>query len=340
MDKLIEKLGIDEKLTKPVKRPKSFNHVKDNIPPIEDYNFMADLLHLPEDKNGYQYLLVIVDLANDEFDIQPMKTRTAKATLDAMKTIFNRKILKKPYASIRTDSGGEFAGVFKKYLYDNSILHKVSLPNRHQQLANVESLNKQLGRLFNGYMNKKELETKKVYKNWTDIIPIVRKELNEIRKKKLLDNPFSHKFKVPDGTVDPKFKVDELVFRKLDIPQNALGHDQSTKGFRMGDYRYDKIPRKIKYILSYAGNPKYRYILDGFPNVSYGENELLPSTETAQKWEVKQIVGKKKIKNRIYYLVWFKGFKKAQAEPVLKSLLIEDGFQDEINEYEKSLKSK
>jgi hypothetical protein len=40
----------------------------------------------------------------------------------------------------------------------------------------------QLGRIFNAYMNAKELETGKTYKNWTGIIDIVRKELNKIRK--------------------------------------------------------------------------------------------------------------------------------------------------------------
>ncbi len=140
------------------KVPTHFNNIRNNVPQKEDYNMMADLLELPKTKNGYRYLLVIVDLFSREFDIEPLKNKEPKNVLDAMKKCFGRKHLNKTYASLRTDSGNEFKGVFHKWLFDNNILHKVALPNRHKQLSTVESLNKQLGRLFNGYMNKKNLK--------------------------------------------------------------------------------------------------------------------------------------------------------------------------------------
>ena len=105
------------------------------------------------------------DLYNNDFDIEPIKTKEPKEVLEAMKTMFKRKYIKKPYASIRTDAGTEFQGVFHKYLFDESMLHRIAIPNRHQQLANVENVNRQLGRLFNGYMNNKEEQTGRVYKN-------------------------------------------------------------------------------------------------------------------------------------------------------------------------------
>jgi hypothetical protein len=52
-------------------------------------------------------------------------------------------------------------------------------------MANVEALNKQLGLLINTFMNDKEEETKKRFREWTKIIDFVRTELNKIRKKKL-----------------------------------------------------------------------------------------------------------------------------------------------------------
>ena len=71
---------------------------------------MADLLFLPQTDSGYRYLLVMVDLANDEFDIEEMRNKESATVLKAMKNIFRRGILKKPYASIRTDAGSEFKG--------------------------------------------------------------------------------------------------------------------------------------------------------------------------------------------------------------------------------------
>ena len=217
MDKLIKKLKIDETFTKePHRKQKKFNKIKNNIPMKEDYNFMADLLSLPETKKGYKYLLSVVDLATDEFDIEPLINKTPDAVLEEFKKMIKRTYIKKPYASVRTDNGTEFKGVFHKWLYDDSILHKVNLPNRHKQMANVEHLNKQLGRLFNGYMNKKEEETGEVYKEWTDILVFVRKELNKIRKKQInynIDNIPIFDYKKAGK---PKFKIKDLVHEKLD----------------------------------------------------------------------------------------------------------------------------
>ena len=72
MQKLIQKLKIDETYTKPVIE-KKFNRVKDIVPHVKHYNYVADLLQLPETKKGYNYLLVVVDIGTDIFDIEPVK---------------------------------------------------------------------------------------------------------------------------------------------------------------------------------------------------------------------------------------------------------------------------
>ncbi len=64
-------------------------------------------------------------------------------------------------------------------------MQKTAIPDRNKSLSNVESLNKQLGRLFNGYMNQMGVKTGKVYRNWIEAVPLVPEQLNNIRKKKL-----------------------------------------------------------------------------------------------------------------------------------------------------------
>ncbi len=162
---------------------------------VPDFNFMADILHLPETKKGYRFLLVIVDLGTNEFDIEPLKgttksTITDQETLKAMQTIFKRKWLNKPQGSIRVDSGNEFKGAFQKFCYENNILLRRGLAGRHKQLSVVDALCHQLGILFNGYMNYKEQQTRKVYKEWTDVLETVREDLNNIRKVKNEITPF------------------------------------------------------------------------------------------------------------------------------------------------------
>ena len=182
MNDLLKQLHINTEFTKIRQTQKQFNHFRNNIPHLANYNDMADLLMLPTTKKGYKYLLCVVDLATNMFDMEPLKTKTAEENTIALKKIFKREYIKLPYASMRTDNGTEFQGSFNKYLINNGVLHKYSLPNRHNQMAVVERLNYQLGLLFNGYMNEKEIETEKEYREWTDIIDVVRKELNKVRE--------------------------------------------------------------------------------------------------------------------------------------------------------------
>ena len=317
---LLNELNINERFTKPIKKEKRFTKISDSVTPLEDYNYMADLLFLPKTKSGYKYLLVVVDLVTRAFDIEPLKTKEANETLKALMSIFKRKYLKKPKATLRTDNGTEFKGVFDKYLKDNKIFHALSSPYRHSQLSVVESLNKQLGRIFIGYLNAVEDKTQHQYNEWDDIINIVRKELNAIRYVKPLYTPsnIAEKYefpmlKHPQWNKPPLFKVGDIVHRKLDFPLNALGNKQTTANFRVGDYRYDKIPQKITKVLYYDGAIPYRYLLDGIKTTSFTENQLMKSTENVQKWKVKQLIGRKKIKGITYYLVWWKGYKKSEA---------------------------
>jgi hypothetical protein len=337
--KLINKFGLDETYTKVNVKPK-FDNVKSNIPPLQDYNFEADLLMLPETKEGYKYLFVICDLWSDELDSTPLKTKEPTEVLEAMKKIFKSgKYLKKPKASIGTDAGTEFKGVFHKWLYDNSIYHSVSLPHRHKQRGNIENCNKLIGRFLINYMNMKEEQTGKEYKEWTDILPELMKELNAIRKRPDLD-PFKYNYPISKDETDQKYHVGDLVIRKLDVPKNALNNEETGK-FRTGDYRYDvKEPRKIKYVLYYPKN--IRYVLEGYPNVSYTQDEILPApkNETENKYAVRKILDKKVMKRKVHYLVWWKKYKKAEStwEPIDR--LIEDGLKDEIDEYEAHIKDK
>jgi len=104
-------LGINERFTKVIQADKTFTKVKDNVPLIKNYNFMMDVLHLPTDKFGYNKLLVCVDLATDEFDIQPMKGETSEEVLKAFIKMFSRGYIKLPYSSISTDGGSSFKSV-------------------------------------------------------------------------------------------------------------------------------------------------------------------------------------------------------------------------------------
>ena len=341
MKSIFKSLGISEKqndLTKPPPKQTVFNKVKDNIPHVKNYNFMADLLMLPTAKSKNRYLLVVDDLATDNFDIEPLKTKEPKEVLSAFKTMFTRPYIKKPYASIRTDDGNEFKGVFAKWLYDESILHKVGLSGRHKQMSNVENLNKQLGRLLNGYMNSKEEELGHVFKEWDDkkILDTIRRDMNKLRQKKE-GNMFTDVYPAPSlDTMEPKYKVGDIVYRMSEFPLSALGHKQNTDKFRSGDYRWDIVPRKVVKVVYMSGQPATRYVLDFLPNVSYSDDELkLAPNQEVEKFVVKEIIGKQIIKKKVHYLVWWKNYLKKDATLEPKEELMKD-VPDLIAQYESS----
>lgn len=339
MQALIEELGLDETNTKPIRKPKKFTKVKDQIPHLANYNFGADLLMLPEsEKTKNKYCLVVTDLATNAFDIEGMPNKEAATTLAALKAMFKRKFIKKPEASITTDGGNEFKGPFQEYLFEHSILHSVAAKGRHSQNANVENLNRQLGRLFNLYMNTVEEKTGKVYTNWDDGIDVIRSKLNALRKLEEGD-PFKDEMKQPTAFAEPKFNVGDVVYHQLDVPKNALGHDLGGK-FREGDRRIDVVPKKIKMVAVYSGPETFRYILEGIPNVSYTEAQLklAPEQEKESKYVVEKLVDKKTIKKVVYYLVKWKGYKSSENTWEPKKNLIEDGLESMIEKFDKSKK--
>lgn len=331
---LIKKLEIDERYTKPRTNVQTvFNKVKDNIPMIEDFNFMADVLYLPETKQKYKFLLVVVDLASNEFDIEPLRSIDTKITAEAFQTMMKRKYLNFPKV-IRTDGGSEFKDKFTKMLTKNEVLQKVAMTKRHKQMAAVESLNKQLGRLFNGYMNLMEKKTGKVYREWTDVLNVVRDDLNQIRKFEITKDVSEYDYPMFDPESEPKYNVGDTVHEKLDHPENALGNKQPTENFRVGDVRYSMVPKKIEKIIYMNTYPYYRYMLSGNNKASYSEYELIKSRFQTERYQVKSIIDVRQVGRRKEYLVWWKGYKKNQSTWEPKANLIKDGLKNMIDEFE------
>ena len=124
---------------------------------------------------------------------------------------------------------------------------------------------------------------------------------------------------------------------KLDYPEDGLGNKQPTAHFRVGDYRFSHITREIKKVIYMNDEPYYRYILEHMPNVSYSENELKKSKNKGSNYKVKSIIGKKKIKNVVHYLVWWKGYLKKDATYEPENNLIEDGLQQMIDDYNNNI---
>ena len=81
-------------------------------------------------------------------------------------------------------------------------------------------------------------------------------------------------------------------------------------------------------------------MINGYPHVSYTEEELLPviSDTKDEKFAVKQIIGKRGSGPNIQYRIWWKGYRKIKDSTFeFKSQLIKDGLGQMIKDYEDSL---
>ena len=224
----------------------------------------------------------------------------------------------------------------------NKVFHKWAYPNNHKQQAPIEGLNNTLSRLFNNYMNKKSLELKKTYKEWTDILDIVRKELNKYRKRDLDKlKKYQEKFYFSSAKAgDPDFKIGDIVHYRLFKPQDINGNEINDKGFRQGDRRISIDAREIVKILYYPDEPFYRYVLKDLNNISFSKYDLKLSKKQTNTYTVKKIIDKKVENKKTYYLVWWKKYLKRESTWEPKEQLLEDGLEEYIKAYEEEQKSK
>jgi hypothetical protein len=83
-------------------------------------------------------------------------------------------------------------------------------------------------------MNAKEEETGRQYKQWTDVLDVIRTDLNAMRLQE--DGDPQYDFIVPPIEAKPKFKIGDSVYCKSERPRNSFGEVQPTNNFREGDY--------------------------------------------------------------------------------------------------------
>jgi hypothetical protein len=270
-NQLLKHFNIDNRFTEKKFRGRN-DTFREFTYPKEDYNFSADLLVFPPYR-GYKYILVVVDNWSKEIELEPLQNKKPKSILKAFQKIIDRPYLNKPIGSIRVDMGTEFRGEFKKQMYADDILLRVSMPARHKQNALAENAIKLISFILINYLNVKEIELQKNYRNWIELLPSLRKKLNEIRKIKDED-PFTKIYKSPVFKLN-KYNIGDLMVHLIHKPVDALGKKQKGENYRVGDYIYSyHKPKQIIKILYYPNN--VRYVMKGLKMVSFPENEILP----------------------------------------------------------------
>ena len=323
-----------------------------------DYNFtyepnmhhQADLLFLPDDE-GYRYALVVVDLATHLCDSCPLKNKFSSDVKDAFETIYDRGIIEMPKI-LTMDSGTEFKGDVLKYLKDNNVRYRYGKPKRHRQLAVVERTNQYLAKGLFMRMTAQELLTGEPSREWIEDLPKFVEYINKKRKREPPKEPKSVKSRC-SGDDCTLLDIGTKVRTKLDHPLDAATDKTLHGKFRITDIRWDPVVRTITNIILHPNQPPF-YQLDDKKRKNgidvtamytkkqlqvVPEGEETPSTSvirgTPTGYRVEKLLQKKKEKNRIYFLVKWRGFPDSQATWELRTELNES-VPELVKEFEKS----
>ena len=314
----------NEELFQLYKKPKK--DVKTEIAHMNDIEpkavLQADLLYLPDDK-GYKYALVCVDVGSGYTDAEPLKERDATAVLNAYKKITNREPLKgSPHFILQTDSGSEFRGVFATYIKKQGVYQRYGKVGRSRQQAFAEQRNKVIGQALFTRMLGQELLTDVEDTQWTNHLKnvikyynIFQKNKNKEKKKNVDKAPY-----IPKDTV--LLSIGQPVRVMLDKPVDTFER-KLIGNFRATDIRWSRKISYISNIIIDNGQPAL-YQLDNQKTPAYTINQLQPIDEKNIReppgyltvegdlanytFIVKNIVDKRKIKNKIEYLIRWKGY--------------------------------
>ena len=136
--------------------------------------------------------------------------------------------------------------------------------------------------------------------------------------------------------------VGDLVHRKLNKPQNALNQTLNSDVFREGDYRWAKLPVKIREILFYGGPVTYRYLLNGIKNASFTGDELMlaKDQEKGEQAEIRKILDKRFFDGETHYRIWLYGELKKNAGWYAKSDVLKTVDKQFLIDFDKQKKKK
>lgn len=257
-----------------------------------DGHQMCDLMFFNQNrdtenvKTGERYLLTVTDLHSKNTDFEEIKGKTAEDVIFGYNRIYGRSYLPKPYLSITSDGGGEFNNAkFKKWLKTKQptipIIYNATKAGAKRKNAQIESVN----RIISGFLSvittqeqmKKMEEDKKLnlpeviyQKEWVKHL----KKLREFMNKDLI-------YKMPNivdfWKIKPQrkmYKIGDMVYVQTEKPLGLI--DEKLKGtYRLGDFYYEKTPKKIINIFHPRNGKDPRYFIEGEKNISFTYHQLM-----------------------------------------------------------------
>jgi hypothetical protein len=150
----------------------NFPHYSQDKP---NHTHQVDILYLPHDKK-YKYALTVIDIASRYKEAEPLKTKQASDTAEAIQKIYSRSPLTYP-ENIMADNGKEFMGSFIKLMKDHNV--KISRSLQKKKVAFVERFNRTLSEKLFAHQYAEEMKSDNRSREWVDRLPDVIKAMND-----------------------------------------------------------------------------------------------------------------------------------------------------------------
>ena len=247
----------------------------------------ADLLFLPQDKDGSKYALVVVDVASRYRDARPLKDKTAVAVVNGFRRMYKEGPLKWP-KTLMVDAGGEFKGHNAKVFKDGGTKVQVAPPAKqagHRSQSLAEAANKQIAIALFRLQEYKELKNGQVNKDWVDDLPAVLHALNErvnkatgqvpakAVKEKVVHEPTE---KESDASIMKRLMETERSFPEGSTVRRRLRlHDYEGERKRATDPTFSAETYTVGRMVARAGEPVYIYLQGkGAPKYGLRTDEL------------------------------------------------------------------
>lgn len=271
----------------------------------------ADIVYVPEDKQGYKFILVIADVNNKKIDAVPVKSlkQSSKEIFEGIKTIYERGILKYP-KFLSFDNGNEFKGPDTlKYLHENHINIKIAQTGRHRQQGTVERANEKLGTSIHKLQVNEELITNKIKKDWVDDLEALVKYFNDHLPKPITNNKANEVLSTSYS--QNLLLLGAKVRTLLNKPINTYNSGGLSGTFRKSDIRWSREIKTITNVLITPNMP-VMYQVDDIDKVTYTKQQLqeIKGEQTAPNPEyirgdpkIERIVEKRIVNRKHEYLV-------------------------------------
>lgn len=134
---------------------------------------LADMSSLKRSNNGYQYILLVVDVLSKMIWTRPLKRKTGKETTEAMASIFASLPKGKTFQKMQSDAGGEYLNAYMRELMKDNGVTMFHTENYDVKASvaevNIRILKHRLWRYMDG----------KNTKRWVDVLQQITKSRNE-----------------------------------------------------------------------------------------------------------------------------------------------------------------